>query len=840
MFDSAYLQDRALFVDMIRYLRRHDVVFRSPEYQAYDGIPLGTGCFGGLFYPSPDALHWTVNHTDAVDFTGKTEFGAWSWEDEECTTAPFGCGTLTLTDYQPSYDWKYLEEFENRLNLAEAVHTLHSKTPFSENKVRSYASGVDQVMVLELDMASQQETRRELLLSRWGSRNFFHYYEQIKDVPEKNLGQTSAGEQDGCFYVSQTVGQTAFVTAAKVLDAPHTLQVVNNHSVRCEWDAKTRETCTVLLTTVVSQGTPDVKGAVSQLARAQQRRQQLLPAHREDWKAFWEKGMVHLPQHDYAENVYYINLYQLRSCGRGAYPCMFGGLWTWFGDSRNWGHFYHWNYQQTYWPLHAAGHEELAENYYEYRFSMLDKAMAIGKKLFGVEGAFFSDVTSLDGGQALEPDTVRNFTCGPQIALSFYKHYRYTGDQDFLRRRAYPFMKACALLYENLLEKEDGRYYLRGGATVYEAYWNIKATMTDYAAIQELFAALLEAGRTLDADEDKWELWQDILTHCYPMPEVGYQDGQGARQILSAGFHFDGSPLTWEEGKYPRSTFGPGNISPVYPHGLIGLKDGGSGPFTVAKNTAELILEKSVYIDGLMKVIGHYPIVQTCARLGMEETIDLAERFVDRYQIFKNGLGHFADGKNGEFCPADGYYQLRKIPRGAQRTHWTKVHEKNDGERVRVPADWFNHCYFEATSNIMDGIQEMLLQSYDGTIRVFPAVKPEFEGAFSLCAVGGMRISAHRQKGQVRFVLIESRLGGLCRLECPWQEGMRVTDPDGGNVPLKWEGKTALFDTQPGQTYLAEGLNFAVAQYYKEEIPSYQNGDAKYFGKEQIGNSPNY
>ena len=83
---------------------------------------------------------------------------------------------------------------------------------------------------------------------------------------------------------------------------------------------------------------------------------------------------LHVAQEDYLENLWYVYLYQLNSCGRGKYPITFAGLWNWFKDSRNWGHFYHWNHQQNYWPVLAAGHPELLKNYLEYRWAMLEHA----------------------------------------------------------------------------------------------------------------------------------------------------------------------------------------------------------------------------------------------------------------------------------------------------------------------------------------------------------------------------------------------------------------------------------------------------------------------------------
>lgn len=77
------------------------------------------------------------------------------------------------------------------------------------------------------------------------------------------------------------------------------------------------------------------------------------------------------------------------------------------------------------------------------------------KELFGIEGAFYSDITNLNGYQGIEPDTVCNYTVGPQIALDFYQCYQYSRDKWFLKERAFPIMKATADFYCGLLKKDE-------------------------------------------------------------------------------------------------------------------------------------------------------------------------------------------------------------------------------------------------------------------------------------------------------------------------------------------------------------------------------------------------
>ena len=49
-----------------------------------------------------------------------------------------------------------------------------------------------------------------------------------------------------------------------------------------------------------------------------------------------------------------------------------------------------------------------------------------------------------------------------------------------------------------------------------------------------------------------------------------------------------------------------------------------------------------------------------------------------------------------------------------------QLHEKTIGDRTEIPSEWFLHCYFEAAANLAAGLNEMLLQSHRGLLRVIP------------------------------------------------------------------------------------------------------------------------
>ena len=68
------------------------------------------------------------------------------------------------------------------------------------------------------------------------------------------------------------------------------------------------------------------------------------------------------------------------------------------------------------------------------------------------------------------------------------------------------------------------------------------------------------------------------------------------------------------------------------------------------------------------------------------------------------------------------------------------------------------------------GIQEMLLQSHTGIIRIFPAIPLKWKDvAFkTLRAQGAFLVSARQKEGKMEKVEIISEKGGICKLRNPF------------------------------------------------------------------------
>ena len=105
----------------------------------------------------------------------------------------------------------------------------------------------------------------------------------------------------------------------------------------------------------------------------------------------------------------------------------------------------------------------------------------------------------------------------PWLAHWFYDYYQYTGDQRFLRERAVPWMKDCALFYEDFLkgtEDAGGHYTFRPSFSA-ENGWADNSTQ-DISICRELLNNLIAACEILGIEREGVARWKATLAKLPP------------------------------------------------------------------------------------------------------------------------------------------------------------------------------------------------------------------------------------------------------------------------------------------------------------------------------------
>ena len=114
---------------------------------------------------------------------------------------------------------------------------------------------------------------------------------------------------------------------------------------------------------------------------------------------------------------------------------------------------------------------------------------------------------------------------------------------------------------------------------------------------------------------------------------------------------------------------------------------------------------------------------------------------------------------------------------------------------------------FTESQAILAPIQELMLQSWDGVIRVFPSWPKHVDAEYrDFRAEGAFLVTAAWSGGGVTRLEIRSERGGSCRLMSPWAGNIRVKDQAGTGVPAVIEPDgIVVFETRPGETYRITG-----------------------------------
>ncbi len=109
--------------------------------------------------------------------------------------------------------------------------------------------------------------------------------------------------------------------------------------------------------------------------------------------------------------------------------------------------------------------------------------------------------------------------------------------------------------------------------------------------------------------------------------------------------------------------------------------------------------------------------------------------------------------------------------------------------------------YVEGTGMIMP-LQEMMLQSWNSCIQLFPAWPKKVNCAFTtLRAEGAFLVSASQKDGCVVSASIRSEAGRPCRVRNPFESDVLLTDESGKDVAVTREDDVLCFDTMAGGCY---------------------------------------
>ncbi|MPR34910.1 hypothetical protein GBK04_16505 [Cytophagaceae bacterium SJW1-29] len=443
------------------------------------------------------------------------------------------------------------------------------------------------------------------------------------------------------------------------------------------------------------------------------------------WEAFWSKSAIKVPD-ELLEKQWYLEQYKFGSAARrGAPPISLQAVWTadngrippWKGD------FHHdLNTQLSYWPSYSGNHLEEALGYLDHLDENKENYKRYTKLYFGVDGLAVPGVTTLDGTEmggwiqySLSP------TVSSWLAQHYYLQWKYSGDIDFLRERAYPWVKDVCTFIQNITILDDkGKRQLPISSSPeirnnsLEA-WFPENTNYDLALMKFTLKAGTEMASVLgkSTEADHWN-------------QLGAEFGDFAltdnKELMFA------PSLPYNESHRHFS-----HLMAIHPLGLIKWEDGEAAQAIITNTIRQLDAIGPDWWCGY-----------SYAWLG-----SVKARAKDG-EGAANALGTFARA----FCLPNSFHV--------------------NGDQTKSGLSKFTYRPFTLEGNFAfaAGLQEMLLQSYAGFIDVMPAIPADWtEASFeNLRAEGAFLVSAKRKNGQLSEISILSEKGGTTRLKVPYEQ----------------------------------------------------------------------
>jgi hypothetical protein len=461
------------------------------------------------------------------------------------------------------------------------------------------------------------------------------------------------------------------------------------------------------------------------------------------------------------ERLWYLNQYWLACCLREGKiaPGLFGN-WTSGSIGTAWHGDYHMNYntQQVFWGVFSSNHAEQHLPYLELVESLMAMSRNYARDKFGLPGAYFPHSAYPVPSEVVPypaPPWGYEICETPWVVQSLWWHYLYTQDDQVLRRVFPPIREAARFIAAYVKRGPDERYHVI--PTVSPENWGCtvdfrlnKDCIMDLAMIDFLLEAAIQGSEKLGEDAGEREKWVAIRSSLANYPKTAAPDGEIWVDVMNA-------PAGWIYNI-------PVTLAPVFPGERIGL-DSKSEDLEIARRTA-----RTIRLEGGNDVV-YQPWIR--ARLGMLD-LDWFKQEV-AYSQLPNGIvndrvrqvgGRYKDSTNFDFMMRMGV--------------WT--------ENLSLPGV----------------LNECLLQSYSGTLRVFPNTQNLGPARFrNLRAAGAFLVSAVWDGRIVSDVEIHSERGSPVRFVHPWGgrsvKVLRVRDQKA--IPVQSTNGALQFNTESGERY---------------------------------------
>ena len=793
-------ESRAWLVDEEGVVSRNDVVYTSPSPQPWEAMPVGGGDLSAMVRWDGD-LHLHLTKSDC-----------WGYQKP----ADAQQGTRYLNNVSPGH---VRLGFGERAAQAARLRFRQRLDPYRGRVLVEIGEGDEaaqlqvwghpklRVLVLEASDPAGVLGPCTVTLEEWRETMWVSCTEtrlQASEVQTRPARPHLAGAGMEDYYPERAdplEGRGAAVAVSSPDVRPARCEAEALSATMTPTASPAGEYRVLIAAAVTGSGDPLV-AASAELERAEaMSADDLRQQQRQWWEQYWGRSFVRVTSPDrsarWLNAAYYVHLYTLGCTNRGPVPAKWdGGAGLMRGDERNWG-ICEWvqEVRFTFMPLYAANRLEMARGLCDFYSGMADYLRAQTQRMWGLPGLWIPETVTPwghvedlvlaasppegvnEGFGQWDPETAPYglfhhynkfvgflFTAGLEVCQHYLTCARYSGDEAFLREQAYPAIRdVCRFVTGLLREGDDGRYHL-DPANALETWQMVRDPADTIEGLRAVLPECIELAAEHPEDAEVRDHFREILANL-PDPALGWWREDNVIEPDVEVY----APAA--EGTQPaqRSNAENPQLYRVYPFGLSGID---SADHELARRTFEkriCVLNHGWAMDAIW-----------AARLGLgEKACELLAEHARIYNRFRYGGW---DSNDSNVFP----------------------------DRLAVAP------FLDAGGGSAFALQEILLQSQGGVIRIGPAVSGTWSGTFGLRAEGGFVVTADIASGDVRVAEIESLLGGECVVANPWPDEMVVTG-DGVEIARSADRRLA-FPTRGGARYLLERATHRAALYRAEAL----------------------
>ena len=731
---------------MIKNLNKYDISYDKAIQNWDEGLPLGNGKIGCLIYgdgpirmsvdrvdlwdtrPHPHTLEEGFCYQNLVKLakSGKDE----EWQeylrlfDVICSDKAYP-SKLTAGRIELDFGMD-MRSIRSHVDIQKAIATVEAE---GEHPVRieSFTSADAYVGVCRIYGDYNLNLHIPLYISGDETGNWTN---------DSGIG---AVESDGCLHYPKADickdGEFTYYRQQTLSDFEYGVVVLQRQMKDC------RE---LYFTVVTNQDDSEdmIAGAKKELeAAAEVGYNALKQNHIKWWENYWKKSSISIGD-ELLEKTYYRSYYLFASCSRkGFYPMPLQGVWTADNDSLPpWKGDYHHdtNTQLSYQSFLKANRMEEGSVFVDYLWKMKPRFEQFASDFFGVTGLLLPSCSTLDGKPIGGwPQYAFSPVMTIWAAQSFDEYYLYSGEQEFLEKRAYPFFAEVERAIYALLEEHDGKLYLplSSSPEIFDATpqaYLEPNTNFDLALLRYLYQTLIGYANTLGENPKKYEETLSKLDDI-AVSRDGVVMLDATQALRQSHRHFS-------------------HLMCLYPLHLINYDTDEHKRIYEAS-----LLDLELYGTGMWVGFSFAMSAQIYA---------MAYKGNSAYER----LRQFANG----FVAENGF------------------HLNGDFKNYGYTTFHYRPFTLESSFGFCDALQEMLLQEHQGYLHLFPAIPQDWaerELSFeSLRSYGGLLVSARKKGDEIWASLHASKPMTVCIKNVFGCKKLCVTGAAGSHVLAEQDG----------------------------------------------------